>query len=37
LNITIKVFYELFVFLFELNQVRQRPSVRVLNILVWER
>ncbi len=36
LNITIKVFYELFVFVLELNQVRQSPSDRVLHILVWE-
>jgi hypothetical protein len=36
LNIIIIVFYELFVFVLELNQVRQNPSDRVLHILVWE-
>jgi hypothetical protein len=36
LNITIIVFYELFVFVLELNQVSQNPSDRVLHILVWE-
>jgi hypothetical protein len=36
LNITIMVFYELFVFVLELNQVRQSPSDRVFDILVWE-
>jgi hypothetical protein len=46
LNITIEIFYKLYVFLFELNQVRQCPSVRVfvlfnsesrvLHILIWE-
>jgi hypothetical protein len=46
LNITIEIFHEFYVFLFELNQVRQCPSVwvfvlfnsesRVLHILIWE-
>ncbi len=36
LNITIIVFYELFVFVLELNQVRQSPRDRVFHILVWE-
>ena len=36
LNITIIVLYELFVFVLELNQVRQSPRDRVFHILVWE-
>ncbi len=34
LNITIIVFYELFVFVLELNQVRQSPSDRVCGFFI---
>ena len=36
LNITIEIRYEILVFLFELNQMRQSPSVRGLHILFVE-